>query len=988
MSQRVRKGNVGGSPAPTRPSLIAYADPKSFITQSTPTHTNPTPNTQTTAAPPAQTTHTVTSHSSSDVYPVADADADPSGLPLSPQLPKEGNANDFPLSDRSIPPTGNEEDNVETLSLDTDESSTIGVSTNPTRRSKGGASSTVASRAGAALLSGLDSGSAAALAALRAKEDDTSTLVEDHILTSLDYDKDEDYVNEDFMEKRGALHMHVTLLLQFILTVLIAFVTAMLMWGVAQCMEALSEWRTESMLKRLEVKDAAGAYFTYLAISLLFTIIAATLVSVGAPRARGGGVPYVLAYLNGTNVMEYFSLRIVGIKTLSLIFTIAGGLTQGMEGPFVFIGGGVANILNQAMDILFPFFPRHSSYAKILRGIREERIFMAGGMAAGLAVAFDAPIAGVLFALEGATAFLSAPIVLRIFGCAMFASFFNDLGHTNFSRFIKNHNLLQASNSGVPRAYAWTIVEIFPFLLLGIIGGVAGAGATKINMWISRWRHDKMQGSSVRDVGKQIGEIALFCIATVTPFFILPFLFPCAPKHALCDVVVTALPNRCLQGFCEEGEYSQTATIVFSTANQIAALLFDRSLTAEAEFNALPLIIYGILYWLLVALLYGAYVPGGLFVPSIVVGGLYGRVIGIGVQAVFPLTYNINPGVYSLLGAASMLGGFTRLALPVVIMLVELTGDATYLLPMMLCSVVGKFTSDALEPPLYPQHMKLEHIPSLTDKLDPTIAKLTAKDIMLPADQCHPLVINTIHIHTECNIASTTHMSNCLYVMSVCVCICISSICVVESLSVLKSVLTQTSRIVFPVLTRSGTFSGLILRRNVMYCLSHSPTYSNIIEAMESNSNSNRSHSDEIRLAERHTSDWRSDKYDQAHTITRGSRSFEDAFVNLSMYVDIGCMSARPLTPAKRLAVLFRRVGLSHLTITDKNHSFLGLITRRQLITPPNQNMHTHTHTHAHAHSTSTNTQQQSKDTDPSTSHSTSTQALQQEQEQEQKQHQ
>lgn len=83
-----------------------------------------------------------------------------------------------------------------------------------------------------------------------------------------------------------------------------------------------------------------------------------------------------------------------------------------------------------------------------------------------------------------------------------------------------------------------------------------------------------------------------------------------------------------------------------------------------------------------------------------------------------------------------MLGGFTRLALPVVIMLVELTGDATYLLPMMFCSVVGKFVSDYIEPPLYPQHMALEKIPSLTDKLNPQVAKLNAAAIMLPAAKC------------------------------------------------------------------------------------------------------------------------------------------------------------------------------------------------------------------------------------------------------------
>jgi hypothetical protein len=290
-------------------------------------------------------------------------------------------------------------------------------------------------------------------------------------------------------------------------------------------------------------------------------------------------------------------------------------------------------------------------------------------------------------------------------------------------------------------------------------------------MAVSRWRHHHMQGHTWKDgqathrrddahhpaqsytrshspscccllcsaVAKQILEIGVFCFMTITCWFVIPYIYGCREKHELCDVVVSALPIRCRQAHCEEGMYSEAATIVYSTSNQIAALVFDRSLDWSQEFHTAPLITYVLIYWLLVSTIYGAYVPGGLFVPSIVVGGLYGRVIGIACKSMF-LTSSINPGVYSLLGAASMLGGFTRLALPVVIMLVELTGDATYLLPMMFCSVLGKFVSDYIELPLYPQHMALEKIPSLTDKLNPVISKLLAKDIMLPAEKCHTSV--------------------------------------------------------------------------------------------------------------------------------------------------------------------------------------------------------------------------------------------------------
>ncbi len=165
------------------------------------------------------------------------------------------------------------------------------------------------------------------------------------------------------------------------MTVMVAFVTAMLMFVVAICVEGLFGWKVarssgramlcsapcgthqsgahrdqwdqhacvcscmcmcmyvcaggcqiETVLSMLSNNsNPAGAYFSLLFISLLFVLLSATLVAVAAPHARGGGVPYVLAYLSGTNVMEYFSLKIVLVKTLALIFTISAGVTLGME---------------------------------------------------------------------------------------------------------------------------------------------------------------------------------------------------------------------------------------------------------------------------------------------------------------------------------------------------------------------------------------------------------------------------------------------------------------------------------------------------------------------------------------------------------------------------------------------------------------------------------------------------------------------------------
>jgi hypothetical protein len=116
-----------------------------------------------------------------------------------------------------------------------------------------------------------------------------------------------------------------------------------------------------------------------------------------------------------------------------------------------------------------------------------------------------------------------------------------------------------------------------------------------------------------------------------------------------------------------------------------------------------------------------------------------------------------------------------------------------------------------------------------------------------------------------------------------------------------------------------------------MFSCHSAPGYPSFDEALHAS----RDHTDELRKAEGEMEDWRKDKYNTANTIMRGRADFENAFINLVPYMDAGCITARPLTPAKRLAALFRRVGLSHLAITDKDNKFLGLITRRSLIVPP-----------------------------------------------------
>ncbi|PHK35366.1 hypothetical protein VF12_22535 [Nostoc linckia z15] len=117
-------------------------------------------------------------------------------------------------------------------------------------------------------------------------------------------------------------------------------------------------------------------------VGLVLGFVAGTLVERLAPEASGSGIPQVKASL--ANVPIRLSWRVAGVKLLSAIVTIGSGMTLGRQGPTVQVGAGLA----AGMSRWVPTSPDH------------RRQMIAAGAGAGLAAAFNAPIAGVLFIVE------------------------------------------------------------------------------------------------------------------------------------------------------------------------------------------------------------------------------------------------------------------------------------------------------------------------------------------------------------------------------------------------------------------------------------------------------------------------------------------------------------------------------------------------------------------------------------------------------------
>ena len=118
----------------------------------------------------------------------------------------------------------------------------------------------------------------------------------------------------------------------------------------------------------------------------------------------------------------------------------------------------------------------------------------------------------------------------------------------------------------------------------------------------------------------------------------------------------------------------------------------------------LSLLFATIMRTFLIIISYGCKVPAGIFVPSMAVGAYFGRMVGILVQALHesfphakffaacePDVPCITPGTYAFLGAAAALSGIMHITVSVVVIMFELTGALTYILPTMVSRALIKF---------------------------------------------------------------------------------------------------------------------------------------------------------------------------------------------------------------------------------------------------------------------------------------------------------
>jgi CIC family chloride channel protein len=401
---------------------------------------------------------------------------------------------------------------------------------------------------------------------------------------------------------------------------------------------------------RIHSTQILPAWIALPGVGMGLGFLAGYLVQRLAPEAAGSGIPQVKATL--ANVAISLSWRVAIIKLFSAIIILGCGLTLGRQGPTVQVGAGLA----AGMSRWVPTSPDH------------RRQMIAAGAGAGLAAAFNAPIAGVLFIVEELLQDLSGLTL----GTAIIASFIGGV----ISRLLGG-GTLQLDLELMQYHSSFSLPEIPIFLILGILAGLWGA---------------------------LFSQGLIFSIKSYRRLHIsLPLRVALA---GLISGLVVALLPEYFRNYAGLREY------MISSDNNIsfAAIAF-------------------IAQFILTLIAFGSGAPGGLFAPSLILGSCLGHLVGACESQVFGLG---SPTTYALAGMGGFFSAVSKVPITAIVIVFEMTTDFNLVLPLMIVSVTSYLVADKVVPgSLYDKLLQLNGIIISKDTpIEGILTKLTAKDVM------------------------------------------------------------------------------------------------------------------------------------------------------------------------------------------------------------------------------------------------------------------
>jgi CIC family chloride channel protein len=358
--------------------------------------------------------------------------------------------------------------------------------------------------------------------------------------------------------------------------------------------------------------------------------VAAWMVRRFSPYASGSGIPQVEGAL--TEQLPPAPAHLILVKFLGGLLAIGSGLALGREGPSVQMGAVIA----------------HMAGGLFARSWPDRRVLLAAGAGAGLAVAFNAPIAGAIFVLEELVRRFDTRVAIAALGASATAILIARLflgDAPDFHVAVTDHGSAATGPLAYAAAATWPL-----FVVLGVVAGLVAVlynrallGAIAVTDWLDRWPIE-LQAAMI---GAAVGILAWF-----------------AP------------------GLVGGGD---------DITRQVLA--------GEATVALLPLA-FAVRFGL-GAISYAAATPGGLFAPMLVLGAQLGLFCGALCRMAFP-DLDIDPTVFAVVGMAAFFTGVVQAPVTGIVLVIEMTAGFTALLPVLAACFAAMLVPNLLRSaPIY-----------------------------------------------------------------------------------------------------------------------------------------------------------------------------------------------------------------------------------------------------------------------------------------------
>ncbi|CAH8197865.1 H(+)/Cl(-) exchange transporter ClcA [Vibrio aestuarianus] len=371
----------------------------------------------------------------------------------------------------------------------------------------------------------------------------------------------------------------------------------------------VSETRTEWL--RSEIGNILPLWLAAFLISAALAFIGYFLVHRFAPEAAGSGIPEIEGAMDGMRPVRWW--RVLPVKFFGGMGALGSGMVLGREGPTVQMGGAIGRMVSDIFRIKNDD-TRHS--------------LLASGAAGGLAAAFNAPLAGIMFVIEEMRPQFRYTLI------SVRAVIISAVAANIVFRMING----QAAVIHMPQYQAPELAALWLFLLLGGLFGIFGVLFNKL-ITLSQDMFTKIHKND-RKRYLLTGSLLGGC-------FGLTLLY--IPE--LTGGGIALIPN------ITNGDYG-------------AMLLL--------------LLFIGRIFTTLIC--FGSGAPGGIFAPMLALGTLFGYAFGLIAQGLLP-ELSIDPGMFAIAGMGALFAATVRAPITGILLVIEMTNNYYLILPLIITSL-------------------------------------------------------------------------------------------------------------------------------------------------------------------------------------------------------------------------------------------------------------------------------------------------------------